>query len=185
MRPERLPSPDERSRRLVGWVSTRSAAHTPGSCQVERRRSAGPRSQTGSERGRRLSESLQGKGAFRRFRNQVYERHPELISVWQAMRCPGQSPGRPMAGEEGLSTKKPLNGSPATTRSPTCRETQCRRCCRGPAAAGLRASHRRLTGVCVSHTADKWFVTLLRSAACERTTRRCPPAQRSVRRAHR
>jgi hypothetical protein len=36
--------------------------------------------------GRRLSESLQGKGAFRRFRNQVYGNHPELISVWQALR---------------------------------------------------------------------------------------------------
>ena len=36
--------------------------------------------------GRRLSASLQGKGAFRRFRNEVYGHHPELISVWQAMR---------------------------------------------------------------------------------------------------
>ena len=36
--------------------------------------------------GRRLSESLQGKGAFRRFRNEVYEHHAELISAWQAMR---------------------------------------------------------------------------------------------------
>ena len=36
--------------------------------------------------GQGLSESLQGKGAFRRFRTQLYEHHPELISVWQAMR---------------------------------------------------------------------------------------------------
>ena len=36
--------------------------------------------------GRRLSASLQGKKAFRRFKDEVYERHPELISVWQAMR---------------------------------------------------------------------------------------------------
>lgn len=36
--------------------------------------------------GRRLSASLQGKGAFRRFRNEVYGHHAELISVWQAMR---------------------------------------------------------------------------------------------------
>lgn len=35
---------------------------------------------------RRLSASLQGKGAFRRFKNEVYGHHPELISVWQAMR---------------------------------------------------------------------------------------------------
>ena len=36
--------------------------------------------------GRRLSASLQGKGVFRRFKNEVYGNHPELISVWQAMR---------------------------------------------------------------------------------------------------
>ncbi len=33
-----------------------------------------------------LSESLQGKGAFRRFRTQLYEHHPDLISTWQAVR---------------------------------------------------------------------------------------------------
>ena len=36
--------------------------------------------------GQSLSASLQGKGAFRRFKNEVYGHHPELISVWQAMR---------------------------------------------------------------------------------------------------
>jgi hypothetical protein len=36
--------------------------------------------------GRRLSASLQGKGAFRRFKNEVYGHHTELISVWQALR---------------------------------------------------------------------------------------------------
>ncbi len=36
--------------------------------------------------GRLLSQSLQGKGAFRRFKNQVYELHPELISAWHALR---------------------------------------------------------------------------------------------------
>jgi hypothetical protein len=35
---------------------------------------------------RQLVRSMQGRGAFRRFRNQVYERHPELISAWQALR---------------------------------------------------------------------------------------------------
>jgi hypothetical protein len=35
---------------------------------------------------RRLGQSLQGKGAFRRFRNLLYEHHPELISNWQAVR---------------------------------------------------------------------------------------------------
>ena len=36
--------------------------------------------------GRRLSRSLQGRGAFRRFKNELYQRHPELISAWHAMR---------------------------------------------------------------------------------------------------
>jgi hypothetical protein len=36
--------------------------------------------------GRRLGEALQGRGAFRRFKNQVYDHHLELISVWHALR---------------------------------------------------------------------------------------------------
>jgi len=36
--------------------------------------------------GQRLSRSLNGKAAFRRFRSELYERHPELISVWQSFR---------------------------------------------------------------------------------------------------
>ncbi len=32
----------------------------------------------------RFARALQGKGAFRRFKNQLYERHPELISAWHA-----------------------------------------------------------------------------------------------------
>ena len=36
--------------------------------------------------GRRLGAALQGRGAFRRFKNEVYGHHLELISVWQALR---------------------------------------------------------------------------------------------------
>ena len=36
--------------------------------------------------GRRLTQSLQGRGAFRRFKNQLYQHHPELISAWHALR---------------------------------------------------------------------------------------------------
>ncbi len=36
--------------------------------------------------GRRLSRALAGKGAFRRFRNTLYQGHPELISAWQSFR---------------------------------------------------------------------------------------------------
>jgi len=33
-----------------------------------------------------LSRALDGKGAFRRFRNELYQHHPALISVWQSFR---------------------------------------------------------------------------------------------------
>ncbi len=36
--------------------------------------------------GQRLARALQGRGAFRRFQNQLYEHLPQLISPWQAMR---------------------------------------------------------------------------------------------------
>jgi uncharacterized protein UPF0158 len=35
---------------------------------------------------RRLFRALDGRGAFRRFRNELYEEYPELVSVWQAFR---------------------------------------------------------------------------------------------------
>jgi len=36
--------------------------------------------------GGRLAHSLEGKGAFRRFKNQIYGHNPELISAWHALR---------------------------------------------------------------------------------------------------
>jgi hypothetical protein len=36
--------------------------------------------------GERLRRSLEGKGAFRRFKNALHQGHPELISAWRAMR---------------------------------------------------------------------------------------------------
>ena len=36
--------------------------------------------------GGRLSHTLEGKGAFRRFKIELYQRHPELISPWHALR---------------------------------------------------------------------------------------------------
>jgi len=36
--------------------------------------------------GERLRRSLEGKGAFRRFKNELYQRQPELISHWHALR---------------------------------------------------------------------------------------------------
>ncbi len=34
----------------------------------------------------RLLRALDGRGAFRRFRNELYEEYPELVPVWQAFR---------------------------------------------------------------------------------------------------
>lgn len=36
--------------------------------------------------GERLSRLLEGKGAFRRFKNQLYQEQPQLISAWHALR---------------------------------------------------------------------------------------------------
>ena len=36
--------------------------------------------------GRRLAQSLRGRGAFRRFKNQIYEHHPDLIPAWHSLR---------------------------------------------------------------------------------------------------
>ena len=36
--------------------------------------------------GRRLTESLRGRGAFRRFKNLVYDHYPELVGTWHALR---------------------------------------------------------------------------------------------------
>jgi hypothetical protein len=35
---------------------------------------------------RRLAQSLHGRGAFRRFKNQIYEHHPDLIPAWHTLR---------------------------------------------------------------------------------------------------
>lgn len=35
---------------------------------------------------RRLLRALDGRGAFRRFKNELYDEYPELVSVWQAFR---------------------------------------------------------------------------------------------------
>ena len=39
-----------------------------------------------SDATRKLTQSLEGRGAFRRFKNELYGHHPELISAWHALR---------------------------------------------------------------------------------------------------
>ncbi len=36
--------------------------------------------------GRRLGRAIRGKGAFRRFKDELYEEYPDLVPVWQAFR---------------------------------------------------------------------------------------------------
>jgi hypothetical protein len=39
---------------------------------------------TDERAGRRLARAIQGKGAFRRFKDQLHEEHPDLLPAWYA-----------------------------------------------------------------------------------------------------
>lgn len=41
---------------------------------------------TDAAAGKRLARALSGRGAFRRFKNEMYEEYPDLVSVWHAFR---------------------------------------------------------------------------------------------------
>ena len=41
---------------------------------------------TDERAGRRLLRAIQGKGAFRRFKDELHEQHPELLPAWYAFR---------------------------------------------------------------------------------------------------
>jgi Uncharacterised protein family (UPF0158) len=41
---------------------------------------------TDERAGRRLGRAIQGKGAFRRFRNALHEQYPDLLPAWYAFR---------------------------------------------------------------------------------------------------
>jgi Uncharacterised protein family (UPF0158) len=41
---------------------------------------------TDERAGRRLARAIQGKGAFRRFKDELHEEHPDLLSAWYAFR---------------------------------------------------------------------------------------------------
>ena len=41
---------------------------------------------TDERAGRRLARAIQGKGAFRRFRDELHDEHPELLPAWYAFR---------------------------------------------------------------------------------------------------
>ena len=77
--------------------------------------------------GLRLSGSLQGKGAFRRFKNELYQRHPELISAWHAMRdARARVRAVEWLAEEGLIEEVAAQRFQETTASPPCHDVdQC------------------------------------------------------------
>ncbi len=41
---------------------------------------------TDERAGRRLARAIQGRGAFRRFKDQLHEEHPDLLPAWYAFR---------------------------------------------------------------------------------------------------
>jgi len=41
---------------------------------------------TDAQAGRRLQRAIQGKGAFRRFKDELHEEYPELLPAWYALR---------------------------------------------------------------------------------------------------
>jgi hypothetical protein len=66
-----------------------------------------------------LHGSLQGKGAFRRFKNELYQCHPELISVWHAFRdARARSRAVRWLADEGLIDE---DASSERSSAPTCR----------------------------------------------------------------
>jgi hypothetical protein len=41
---------------------------------------------TNQDAGRRLARAIQGKGAFRRFKDELHEEYPDLLPAWYALR---------------------------------------------------------------------------------------------------
>jgi hypothetical protein len=56
---------------------------------------------TDDRAGRRLARAIQGWGAFRRFKDELHEEHPDLLPAWYAFRdAPRPAACRPMAGRQ-------------------------------------------------------------------------------------
>ena len=58
---------------------------------------------TGGRAGRQLARAIQGRGAFRRFNDELHEAHPgPAADVVRLLRCPPPPPIRPVAGGNSL-----------------------------------------------------------------------------------
>jgi Uncharacterised protein family (UPF0158) len=80
---------------------------------------------TDERAGRRLLRAIQGKGAFRRFKDELHEEYPDLLPAWYAFR-PTYWVGLPLlatgavrnkVSRAGQSKPSPAYGPVATTRS--------------------------------------------------------------------
>ena len=78
--------------------------------------------------GRHLTESLRGRGAFRRFKNLVYNHYPELVGTWHALhdvRAERRavepsigSPNKDSSTRRQRGSTRPITQIPASLRSP-------------------------------------------------------------------
>jgi Uncharacterised protein family (UPF0158) len=55
---------------------------------------------TDERAGRGLTRAIQGKGAFRRFKDELHEEHPDLLPAWYAFRDARATRRRPVAREQ-------------------------------------------------------------------------------------
>jgi hypothetical protein len=105
--------------------------------------------------GERLRRSLQGKGAFRRFKNELYQGHPDLIAAWHAFRdARARARAVQWLAEEGLIDRTLPSGSFWKTRTRPFRDH-----CPGGLTryAQMGAAHRReRASVSLRRVASRW-----------------------------
>ncbi len=93
--------------------------------------------------GERLSRSLEGKSAFRRFKNELYQRHPELICTWHGLRdARARFRAVQWLVDEGLIDEDAAQRFKREHPSPPCGEVRQRNT--RPGARKARPSHRRV-----------------------------------------
>jgi len=73
--------------------------------------------------GRRLARAIDGKGAFRRFKRELYEEYPDLVSAWHAFRdTRAKRRAIEWLLDEALIEEAVAEQFWGTTRIPMCRE---------------------------------------------------------------
>ncbi|MGN9906042.1 UPF0158 family protein [Phytohabitans sp. LJ34] len=70
---------------------------------------------------RRLERAIRGRGAFRRFREELYEEYPDLVAVWNAYR-ESRAQRRAVAWlvDNGSSPRRTVSASWPSARSRRC-----------------------------------------------------------------